>query len=226
MLYLWMYKMGPCRLWSCDPPHAQIWVIGVEGHTTSIPKESASCSPHLLFLILTYCCCEGRCLTCTCLSITETHTSTSSVWCGRTFVYVDSLRRFTLSVDSWRVCTWVCVSASTKHMLNKGTEMLHNAQWLTSSQMSAHHTALSIPQPPIMKTRSPWTTADMWLHGWGSDGPMCQACVSPSNTWTSFKRLHPSPHPPITTIPPPLTLSIQDHPHPTIFFLCVLVTNI
>ena len=56
----------------------------------------------------------------------------------------------------------VCVShGSATHMLNKGTEMLHNAQWLTRSLMLAHRTALAMPTPPITKTRSPWTTADM-----------------------------------------------------------------
>ena len=60
--------------------------------------------------------------------------------------------------------------------------MLHNAQWLTRSQIFAHHTALFMPQPPITKTRSPWTTADMDLTGRGSDGPLCQVFALPSNT--------------------------------------------
>ena len=104
-------------------------------------------------------------------------------------VYVGCLRRHVECglVGVWRVRAWVrssvvCVRASATHTLIKGTEMLHNAQWLTRSRMSAHHTVVSMPSPPITKTRSPWTTADMKQHGLGSDGPLCQVCVPPSNT--------------------------------------------
>ena len=112
---------------------------------------------------------------------THTHTHThsfnasASVVCGR-------WRRFTCACLSIAETRLVCVRASATHTLNKGTEMLHNVQWLTRSRMSAHHTALSMPTPPITKTRSPWTTADMRQHGLGSDGPLCQVCVPPSNT--------------------------------------------
>ena len=109
-----------------------------------------------------------------CVLMKHTHTHTPTHAHTHTHTHTHTCARVCSSV--------VCVRASATHMLNKGTEMLHNAQWLTRSRMSAHHTALSMPLPPITKTRSPWTTADMSTHGLGSDGPLCQVCVPPSNT--------------------------------------------
>ena len=126
-------------------------------------------SVHVWILLVCVPMCEAH-------STHQLHSSNVSVQ-----VCVSTSRATTASVHT--VCVvWTharcVVHGSATHTLNKGTEMLHNAQWLTRSLMLAHHTAVAMGAPPITKTRS----ADMPQHPLGSDGPKCQVCVFPSKT--------------------------------------------
>ena len=83
---MWCVSLSTGSQLVCTHEHS----IGVCAHVTQ----------HSFNVSTSQVCGRWRRFTCARLSIAETHTSTSSVWCGRMCVYVDCLRRFTLSVDS------------------------------------------------------------------------------------------------------------------------------
>ena len=178
-----MYKQ------SCGCVHHWVHIVCMCGHHWCV-CPCVKHTPHINYTALTSACivCTRWRRLCVCASPPVEllqRASTLCVWCGRARRVCTRVRvcRTTLCCRKRpRARCVVCVShGSATHTLNKGTEMLHNAQWLTRSLMLAHHTAVAMsPPPPITKTRSPWTTADMRSHRSGSDGPKCQVCVFPS----------------------------------------------